>query len=188
MLKKLSKVILFACVGALLVSLRQDSETQHASAPPIDKVSIQQDESFEYNFTLKDLSDRKFPFEEFKGKVVFLNLWATWCGPCRSEMPTIESLYQDYKDRDDIVFVMLSIDRDRDKSKVVSYIDKESYSFPVYMPSGFLARQLQVPGIPTTFVVSKDGKIVMKHAGATDYDNKRFRKFIDEEITKVVSN
>jgi thiol-disulfide isomerase/thioredoxin len=136
-------------------------------------------ERFDYQFTIKDLEDNRISFEQFKGKVVFLNLWATWCGPCRAEMGEIQKLYSKI-DNEKIVFVMLSLDKDSDKRKVVNYIKDRKFTFPAYMPSGFLPAQLKVPAIPTTFVISPDGTIVRKDVGAMNYDTSKFKKFLEQ--------
>ncbi len=132
---------------------------------------------FDFRFQIKDLKGTKFEFEQFKGKVIFLNLWATWCGPCKAEMPTIQSLYSSVAN-DSIVFVMLSLDKDLQQPKVIKYITDKQYTFPVYMPSGYLTEQLSVPSIPTTFVINKQGKIVAKEVGTTNFDTSKFRKFL----------
>ena len=137
------------------------------------------DESFDYNFMIKDLTGTKINFEQYKGKVVFINLWATWCGPCRAEMPGIQKLY-DKVDHDKISFVMLSIDKDVNKDKVVKFISDRSFSFPTFMPSGYLSSQLNVPNIPTSFIISKDGKIVVKEIGMKNYDTSKFKKLLEK--------
>lgn len=134
-------------------------------------------EVFNYNFTIKDLSGKRFSFEQYKGKVVFINLWATWCGPCRAEMAGIQKLYESVA-ADSISFIMLSLDRDADQEKVVKYVNTKGFSFPVYLPSGRLTEQLSVPSIPTTFVIGKDGKIVAKEVGTTNFNTDKFRKFL----------
>jgi thiol-disulfide isomerase/thioredoxin len=134
-------------------------------------------EVFNYNFTIKDLSGKRFSFEQYKGKVVFVNLWATWCGPCRAEMAGIQKLYESVA-ADSISFIMLSLDRDTDQEKVVKYVNTKGFSFPVYLPSGRLTEQLSVPSIPTTFVIGKDGKIVAKEVGTTNFNTDKFRKFL----------
>src|SRR5690606_12751282 len=68
---------------------------------------------FNYAFTIKDLEGNIKSFDDYKNKVIFLNLWATWCGPCRAEMPSIQKLYNKTQS-DDVVFIMLSIDREED--------------------------------------------------------------------------
>jgi thiol-disulfide isomerase/thioredoxin len=132
---------------------------------------------FDFRFQIKDLQGNKFQFEQFKGKVIFLNLWATWCGPCKAEMPTIQSLYSSIP-KDSVIFVMLSLDKDLQQPKVVKYITDKHYTFPVYMPSGYLTEQLNVPSIPTTFVINKQGKVVAKEVGTTNFDTAKFRKFL----------
>jgi thiol-disulfide isomerase/thioredoxin len=138
-------------------------------------------ESFDYNFSVKDLSGNKFSFDKYKGKVVFLNLWATWCGPCRAEMAGIQKLYSGMNG-DSVSFVMLSLDKDRDKEKVVKYIKDKEFTFPVFLPSGYLSEQLNVPSIPTTFVIGKDGKIAMKEIGTTNFNTLKFKKFLQKLI------
>jgi thiol-disulfide isomerase/thioredoxin len=138
-------------------------------------------ESFDYNFAVKDLAGNKFTFDKYKGKVVFLNLWATWCGPCRAEMAGIQKLYLGMSG-DSVSFVMLSLDKDRDKEKVVKYIKDKEFTFPVFLPSGYLSEQLNVPSIPTTFVIGKDGKIAMKEIGTTNFNTPKFKKFLEKLI------
>jgi thiol-disulfide isomerase/thioredoxin len=140
-------------------------------------------ELFDYDFAIKNLSGEKFSFDQYKGKVVFLNLWATWCGPCKAEMPAIQKLY-DEVGADDISFVMLSIDRDRDQHKVEKYAKDKAYTFPIFMPSGFLTDQLNVPSIPTTFIIDKYGKIVAKEVGTTNFNTPKFKKFLKELASK----
>lgn len=134
---------------------------------------------FDYDFTIKDLQGNRIPVETFKGKVIFLNLWATWCGPCRAEMPGIQSLYEKV-DKEKVVFIMLSIDRDDDLNRVSKYIRDKAFTFVAYMPSGFLPDQLKVPSIPTTFIISPDGKVVKKEIGAQQYDTPEFEKLLEK--------
>lgn len=134
-------------------------------------------EPFDFNFTLRNLNGERIPFERYKGKVIFLNLWATWCGPCRAEMPTIQSLYEKI-DTAAVKFVILSIDRDSDEAKVGKYINQMKYTFPVYRPSGYFTSQLNVDYIPTTFIINKEGKVVSKEIGGTNFDTAKFRKFL----------
>ena len=135
--------------------------------------------TFDYNFNIKDLEGQVIDFNRFKGKTIFLNMWATWCGPCRVEMPAIDELYKKVKDNDKIVFVMLSIDKSENFTKVVDFTREKGFAFPVYVPSGHLPKQLQVPMIPTTLVVNSDGKIVSKETGTTNYDTPKFKEFLE---------
>jgi thiol-disulfide isomerase/thioredoxin len=143
------------------------------------EVDVSRSEIFNYDFTIKDLAGNKFSFGQYKSKVVFVNLWATWCGPCRAEMAGIQKLYSSIAS-DSISFVMLSLDRDTDQEKVVKYVNTKSFTFPVYLPSGRLTEQLSVPSIPTTFVIGKDGRIVAKEVGTTNFNTDKFKKFLKQ--------
>lgn len=136
-------------------------------------------ENFDYNFQIKTLSGEVVDFNQFKGKVVFINLWATWCGPCRVEMPSIQELYNGV-DHDKIQFVMLSLDRNEDLPKIVKFVDKNKFTFPVYQPKGFLPELFNVPTIPTTFVIDKNGKVVAKKVGTTNFNTNKFKNYLEE--------
>jgi thiol-disulfide isomerase/thioredoxin len=138
-----------------------------------------QDQTFNYSFSVKDMDGQVVPFDTYKGKVVFLNLWATWCGPCRKEMPDIQKLY-DKIQSEEVAFVMLSIDTEGDEAKVRNYIKRNNFSFPVVMPSGNITSQLNVPSIPTTFIINKEGKIVHHIVGSTNYNTEKYRKMLQE--------
>jgi thiol-disulfide isomerase/thioredoxin len=138
--------------------------------------------TFNYNFTIKDLAGNQIDAKLLKNKVVFLNLWATWCGPCRKEMPSIQQLYNKI-DHDKIAFVMLSLDNEADHQKVIKYISEKAFTFPVFETSGGLPGQLQVSVIPTTLVIGQDGKIKFKKTGTEDYDTDEFRQLLEQLAT-----
>lgn len=138
------------------------------------------DKEFDYNFSVFDLEGNTIDFKTFKGKTIFLNLWATWCGPCRVEMPSIQELYTKV-DTSKVVFVMLSIDVRENSSKISKFVEEKKYTFPVYRAGDYLPEVLQVNTIPTTFVVSADGKILSKKVGAANYDTTKFLKFLQGE-------
>ena len=138
---------------------------------------------FNYNFKIRDLKGKEIDVQQFKGKTIFLNLWATWCGPCRAEMPTIQKLYEGIG-KEKIEFVILSIDDEAMFRKVKTYVSSNEYTFPVYVTSGYLPDQLQVPSIPTTFVVDTTGLIVLKEVGMKNYNTSKFRKFIESLPSK----
>lgn len=138
---------------------------------------------FDYNFSMKDLKGNRVSFDQYKGKVVFINLWATWCGPCKAEMPGIQNLTEKLKD-EPIEFVMLSVDKEGALPKVTNYLENNQFTFPVFMPHGYLPEEMQVPSIPTTFVISKEGKILMKEVGTRNYDTKKMVNFLIEQTNK----
>lgn len=134
--------------------------------------------SFDYNFKIRDLNGTVTNFKDFKGKTIFLNVWATWCGPCRVEMPSIQKLY-DKVDNEKIIFIMLAVDERKDFEKVVNFVKEKEYTFPVYTPHEFLPDQLMVRTIPTTFVIDANGKIATKETGAANYDTEEFKTFLE---------
>ena len=105
-------------------------------------------------------------------------MWASWCVPCRAEMPGIQNLYAKM-DHEKVAFIMLSIDKDDDKGKIVDYLQKREFTFKAYQPAGYLPGQLRIPSIPTTFIISKEGKIVRKEVGSKSYDTSKYKKFLD---------
>ncbi|MEJ8803381.1 TlpA disulfide reductase family protein [Pontibacter sp. H249] len=127
-------------------------------------------------FKMVDLNGKQVSFESLKGKVVFLNIWATWCPPCIAEMPNIQKLY-DKVGSDKIAFVMLSVD-EGGMAKVKKFINKKGYTFPVYMPASQFPQEFYSNAIPTTFIISPEGKIVAKQEGMADYDTKEVRDFL----------
>ncbi len=136
---------------------------------------------FNYNFTIKDLDGKVIDVKEFKGRTIFLNLWATWCGPCRMEMPSIQNLYNQV-DNEKIMFIMLSIDQQGDLGKVKSYIKDKEFTFPVYTPASILPNQLQVGMIPSTFVIDPEGRIVASERGAANYDTPEFKALLEKLV------
>jgi thiol-disulfide isomerase/thioredoxin len=136
------------------------------------------DSNFDYGFVLKDLQGSKVDVTKYKGKVVFINLWATWCGPCRAEMASIEKLYSGLNKKN-IEFIMLSLDRPGAEQNVRNYITTKQFTFPVFMPFESLPQQLNVPSIPTTFIIDKTGKIVKKEVGSTDYNTKAYKDLLE---------
>jgi peroxiredoxin len=109
------------------------------------------------NFTLTDLQNKSWTLKELKGKVVLVNFWATWCPPCRKEMPDLNSLYVQFKDQG---FVILAIS-DEDAAKVNPFIAERKISYPVMLDPGRKVNELfGVEGIPKSFVYDREGKLV----------------------------
>jgi thiol-disulfide isomerase/thioredoxin len=133
--------------------------------------------SFDYNFSIKDMDGKVIDFNTYKGKTIFINLWATWCGPCRVEMPSIQKLY-DRVNHDEIIFIMLSFDEPNNTGKISKFISDRQFTFPVYQPASALPDQLDVPSIPTTLIIDPKGKIVSKKVGVANFDTDEFEKFL----------
>ncbi|MGO9093439.1 MAG: TlpA disulfide reductase family protein [bacterium] len=120
------------------------------------------------DFSLRDLNGNKVEMKQLKGKIILLNFWATWCGPCKEEMPSLEVLHQRFKERD---FVLLSISVDYERlERVQEFINKHHYTFPVLLdPQGETLDLFEVKGVPTTFLIDKTGRMVGKATGPRDW-------------------
>ena len=127
-----------------------------------------------------DLENNIFTIQNFKGKNLFINYWATWCNPCLAEMPYMAELYERYKDEEDIIFLYLS----REKLETIKdYIPKDGslQQLPIYKivtDDEFFATS----GIPTTFIVNSDGEVVVKDLGTAFWNDESVFKFIDNLI------
>ncbi|MGN6264608.1 MAG: TlpA family protein disulfide reductase [Ginsengibacter sp.] len=106
-----------------------------------------------------------------QGKVVFINFWASWCPPCRAEMPSLNSLYLTLKN--DSRFVFLFVSEDDDRTKASEYLKKNNFSIPMYYRNQ-VSPEMFSGTLPTTIVLDKKGNIVMKHTGLAGYDNEKF--------------
>lgn len=129
----------------------------------------------EYGWKLTALDGRETTLEEHRGKVVFVNVWATWCGPCVNEMPGIQALYDSTR-QDGVDFVLVS---EEEPSTVRKFVEQEKFSFPVFT-TGQLPDKFETRGIPATFVVNREGSIVHKHQGSADWNTESCRKFLRE--------
>lgn len=118
------------------------------------------------SFSLKDLSGNTVSLESFKGKVVLLNFWATWCAPCVVEMPSLAHLHDKLKDRG---FSVVSIAMQDNPESVKEFVDKSKFPFPVLLDeSGEVGSLYKTTGLPESFLLSKEGKILMFTDPRTD--------------------
>src|SRR5690625_413131 len=128
----------------------------------------------------KDGKGNKVKISELKGKVIFINFWATWCMPCRAEMPTIAKLYDQFKDNADIVFLI--VDADDNYARSSKYLAKKDLDLPLYLPAGNIPYVYLSGAIPTTIMINKKGEIVFRHAGAADYSDPKIIEFVKKMI------
>jgi len=114
------------------------------------------------------------------GKVVFINFWATWCPPCIAELPSIDKLYQQFKDHEDVVFAMVDVDSQYEKSK--QFMDNKKLGLPVHIMSGEIPAGWLGNAIPTTLILDKKGQVAARHEGTADYSRPEVAAFINELI------
>ncbi|PIR12596.1 MAG: thiol-disulfide oxidoreductase [Flavobacteriales bacterium CG_4_9_14_0_2_um_filter_35_242] len=170
-----SNIVFIVVIAALIYpNSRAWLMRQVAFAPSVNAVEKSPSLST-YQWELKGINTPDINFESLKGKVVFVNFWATWCPPCRAEMPLIQKLYNDYKTKVDFVFVTSD-----PSEKVTSYYQEHQLDLPTYNmhtqePSEFVTRS-----IPATYIVSKKGKIVVSTVGAADWNSDKVRKLLDK--------
>ncbi|HXO06189.1 MAG TPA: TlpA disulfide reductase family protein [Candidatus Sulfotelmatobacter sp.] len=153
---------------------RAHLEPARAVTPVKDAVSVQSNQiptiRFARNpqavppFLARDINGEVVSTAEWHGKVVFLNFWATWCPPCREEVPELVELQSRYKDR--LQVVGISMDDPEDVARVKRFSEREGVNYPIVMASREIVMEYGgVPALPTSFVVNTDSKIVQKHIG-----------------------
>jgi peroxiredoxin len=120
------------------------------------------------DFTLKSLEGRAVRLHELRGKFVLLNFWATWCAPCQHEMPSMERLYQTFKQTE---FVLLAVSMDRQGAEVARpFAEHLKLSFPILLdPASEVSRQYGVRGLPSTYLIDPDGLLIGAIIGARDW-------------------
>jgi len=131
------------------------------------------------DFKLKDLNGKELSLSDLKGKRVFLNFWATWCPPCKAEMPEIEKLYQETKNSN---LVIVAVEIGEPLSTVKPFIDSNKYNFKVLIdPDQSVAAQYNITSIPTSYFIDVDGNIISKNIGGMNIDQmKAYIKTLDK--------
>lgn len=129
----------------------------------------------------KDGNGRTIDISRQKGKVLFINFWATWCPPCIQEMPSINTLKKQL-DEKDILFLMVDVDDNYEKSG--GFMESNKYDLPVYTAVSPVPKEFLSGSIPTTVIIDKKGKVVGRHEGAADYMNPEIIKFFKELTSK----
>ena len=113
--------------------------------------------------------------KDYSGKVLFINFWATWCPPCRAEMPGIQTLFEKVG-KENVEFVMIT--SDRDFNTAIAYKKKYGFTFPIYQLQSQLPKELESQILPTTYVINSHRQIVTKEQGMAQYDSAKFERFI----------
>lgn len=128
-------------------------------------------------FSLSDPSGKTYTLSELKGSVVFINFWATWCPPCIEEMPSIQNLYNGFKDKKE--FRMITIPYKDDYNKAMAYQQQNNYTLPVLIDrDGKSAKAYGVTGVPETYIVDKQGVLRQKVIGPADWSTTEVDSFI----------
>ncbi|MEI9910272.1 MAG: TlpA disulfide reductase family protein [Bacteroidota bacterium] len=145
-----------------------ETATIQSAAPPAPSLP---------SFSIVNDKGQVLDLAQYKGKSVFVNLWATWCAPCRAEIPSIQKLYAK-TDKNKAVFVMLSLDNDFETAK--QFAEKTKLGLPIYYPASNLPTVFNVTGIPATFIFNEKGELIHHQDGAADYDTKHFSDLLNQ--------
>ena len=136
-------------------------------------------EDGDYEWTLSDLEGTAVSFSEFKDEVVFLSIWATWCPPCRAEMPNIQHLFEQYGNR--VSFVLAS---QEEPETILRFMQDNGYTMPVYRLVQNPSAKLSTSSIPTTFLIAPGGQIHVRKTGAARWDGNFFTAYLDDLLSE----
>ena len=132
------------------------------------------------DFTLVDIYGKPRGLSDFKGKVIVLNFWATFCGPCREEMPAMEKLWREFKDRGLVIIAVAGDKGQKSMHKVKEFCEMYGVSFPVLLdPKGDVRRNYEVVALPTSYIIGRDNKLSGKIIGARHWDAEESRQLFD---------
>lgn len=148
--------------------------------PKLEKVetSTQPTSEANYRFEMVYADGKAVNMEDLKGKVVFMNFWATWCPPCIAEMPSIQKLYDKVKDDKDIVILTVEVEGKRDK--VAKFMERKKLSLPVVYPNSSIPTEFFNGSLPTTVILDKKGNIAHTTMGMADYSGQDIVDFLNE--------
>ncbi len=179
--KHWSNIIFFAFVALLILPQTrmpiQVFVQRLISFSASEKTEAERETLQDYNWNLKELNSEEINFSQSKGKVIIVNFWATWCPPCVAEMPSFQKLYASYGDKVDFYFVT-----SEEPEKIENFMEKNEYSFPIFIQKYEASKQLQSQVLPTTYVISKSGEIVIDEEGAADWNSNKMQTLLDKLI------
>jgi thiol-disulfide isomerase/thioredoxin len=184
MKRKHLTVTLAAAIFAFAILPAYSTAAKPWYAPKLEKFGFFVfDPPFVYqDFKVTTLSGTTQSRTSTKGNIVLLNFWATWCPPCREEIPAIEALSKAMKDRK---FEVFAVDVGEDLAAVKSFVSEQKITYPVYLDSrNILSRVYASQGIPTTYLLDKDGRFIAGMVGGYDYSNPDFIGFLAELAQK----
>lgn len=155
---KIGAVILIF-IGIMMFTGKANNISNYVSPIPQNESAKEDPKNPPLTFALYDQNEQLISFEDYRGKIIFLNFWATWCPPCVAELGHIQELYTQYKDSQDVVILTAILPGDRGVSKqdILAFIDENEYTMPVLFDDGTLFSYFGINSYPTTIMINKDG-------------------------------
>ena len=171
-----TEVIGFIQRGILATGLMTPKiEAKHTNETKTDLTTVSASTPADFNLNLMDEDGKTISLAEFKGEVIFMNMWATWCPPCIAEMPNINKLHKEVGD--EIAFVMISLDDDFETAK--AFNKRKGYDLPIYTLQSNRPAMYQSSTVPTTYVIDANGQLVLTHKGMANYNTSEFKSFLE---------
>ncbi len=164
---KQKKNIVILCTALLSFGLKAQQKPLTHGSKTSELLQKKQTKGKE-DLILMDENGKKVALSDLKGKVVFVNFWATWCSPCVEEMPTISTLKNKFKGNDHIVFIFLNVEADLTKSK--KFMKDKNFDLPVYVAASTIPSKYYQGAIPTTLIFKKNGELEAQIQGARNFD------------------
>jgi len=161
--------------GLLATGLwRAKPPTPPAAALPVQFAS---ERSYPLSLPLLTLDGHPANLSQFRGKVVLVNLWASWCPPCLAEMPGLQALYQKV-DTSKVAFVLISLDENQNKARAL--LKRKHFTMPVFFPAAPLGAPFATSSIPYTVILTPQGRVADRHSGMADYDTPEFKAALEK--------
>jgi thiol-disulfide isomerase/thioredoxin len=170
-------VVLLVLVVASFVAIRLVVPHLSDGPEPVQRVGETMPD-----FELRDLAGRTWRRADLAGKVAFVNVWATWCGPCRQELPLLQQLHERLRDRPDVVLVAMNVDEEAEK--VAPFVAEHGYSFPVLFAHDYVRGTLATRGIPRNWVVDRSGVWRSDEIG---FDERHAERWVDDAEAAVAA-
>lgn len=134
----------------------------------------------DWSLKIKRTNGKTYTLNDFKGKVIIINFWATWCAPCLAELPNLNALYISFKDEKELIF--LTVEADGDIAKATKIFKNRSLSLPLYLLNSNYETNLFKGTLPTTVIIDKNGLIVFKKEGVANYNTLTFKHQLKQVI------
>ena len=169
----------FISLGIMLFFLLQNDPYASASVQDFSAVPVKVDFPSP-KLTLEDLAGRSVSLKDHLGSVVLVNLWATWCPPCKEEMPALQAFYEKYKNDG---FVLIAIDQEETREVVQPFVEEFGLTFPVWLDLDYLAeREFGTSSLPSSFVIDREGRVRLMWVGGIS--KKNLEKYVPDLITE----